>query len=77
MVAAFMVVTLLEQTSGPIKFSAPGFTFEGAAGQVLFWVIVFLAITHSVETLWPLTFYDPPIAAQPASPDINAPVTTQ
>jgi hypothetical protein len=42
------------QTSGPIEVSAPGFSIKGAAGQVLFWLFVFLAIVHAIEVLWPL-----------------------
>jgi succinate dehydrogenase hydrophobic anchor subunit len=55
MCAAFVVVAILEQTSGPIEVSAPGFSIKGAAGQVLFWLFVFLAIVHAIEVLWPLT----------------------
>jgi hypothetical protein len=55
MCAAFVVVAILEQTSGPIEVSAPGFSIKGAAGQVLFWLLVFLAIVHAIEVLWPLT----------------------
>jgi hypothetical protein len=36
MCAAFVVVAILEQTSGPIEVHAPGFSVKGAAGQVLF-----------------------------------------
>src|SRR4051812_41469101 len=32
MCAAFVVVAILEQTSGPIEVSAPGFSIKGAAG---------------------------------------------
>jgi hypothetical protein len=55
MCAAFVVVAILEQTSGPIEVTAPGFSIKGAAGQVLFWIFVFLAIVHAIEVLWPLT----------------------
>src|SRR5690242_10306479 len=48
MCAAFVVVAILEQTSGPIEVNAPGFSIKGAAGQVLFWIFVFLAIVHAI-----------------------------
>ena len=54
MCAAFVVVAILEQTSGPIEVHAPGFSVKGAAGQVLFWILVFLAIVHAIAVLWPL-----------------------
>jgi hypothetical protein len=55
MIAAFVVVSILEQTSGPIELSGAGFSFKGAAGQVLFWILVFLAIVYAIHALWPLT----------------------
>jgi succinate dehydrogenase hydrophobic anchor subunit len=55
MCAAFMVVAILEQTSGPIEVSAPGFSIKGGADQVLFWLFVFLSIVHAIEVLWLLT----------------------
>ena len=55
MCAAFVVVAILEQASGPIEVSVAGISIKGAAGQVLFWVIVFLAIVHAIAVLWPLT----------------------
>ena len=54
MCAAFVVVAILEQTSGAIEVHAPGFSVKGAAGQVLFWILVFLAIVHAIAVLWPL-----------------------
>ena len=55
MCAAFVVVAILEQTSGPIEVQAPGVSIKGAAGQVLFWIFVFLAIVHAIALLWPLS----------------------
>lgn len=49
--SAFLVVAL-EQSSGPVKFSALGFTFEGSAGQVVLWVLCFLAIVLGIKVLW-------------------------
>jgi FtsH-binding integral membrane protein len=50
---ALAVVILLSITAGPIEFEAFGqFKLLGAAGEVLFWVICFLAITLSFWLLW-------------------------
>ena len=50
--AALMVVLVLEGASGPIKFSGMGFSFEGAAAPIVFWVICFLAIAFAIKLLW-------------------------
>jgi hypothetical protein len=55
MIAAFVIVTLLEQVSGPIEIGGAGFRFKGAAGQVFFWILVFLSIVYSIHLLWPLS----------------------
>jgi hypothetical protein len=55
MLAAFVVVAILEQTSGPIQLTGADFSFKGAAGQVLFWLLVFLSIVYAIHLLWPLT----------------------
>lgn len=49
--AAFVVVAL-RHSEGPIKFKAVGFEFEGASGQVMLWVICFLAIAGAIRLLW-------------------------
>ena len=36
------LVTLLRSVDGPIKFKFIGFEFEGAAGQIVMFVLVFL-----------------------------------
>ena len=49
---AFLVVSVFEQTSGPIKFSGIGFSFEGASGRIVLWVLCFLAIVIAISALW-------------------------
>ena len=49
--AAFLVV-VLQQTSGPVKFEGLGFKFEGTSGQVVLWVLCFLAIAGAIKLLW-------------------------
>lgn len=51
LLAAFIVVAL-RHTAGPIKFEGLGFKFEGGAGQVILWVICFLAIALGIRVLW-------------------------
>ncbi len=51
LLAAFIVVAL-RHTEGPIKFEGLGFKFEGGAGQVILWVICFLAIAAAIRLLW-------------------------
>ena len=51
-VAAFVIVTFLQQTAGPIEFEGFGFKFRGAAGQVVLWIICFLVIVVAIKWLW-------------------------
>jgi len=51
LLAAFIVVAL-RHTAGPIKFEGLGFKFEGGAGQVILWVICFLALAAAIRVLW-------------------------
>jgi hypothetical protein len=50
--AAFVLVVFLRQTEGPIEFEGLGFKLKGAAGQILMWVICFLAIAGAIKLLW-------------------------
>jgi len=45
------LVTLLRSVDGPIKFKFIGFEFEGAAGQIVMFVLVFLAFVLAFSTL--------------------------
>jgi hypothetical protein len=49
---AFVLVIFLRQTEGPIEFEGLGFKFKGAAGQVVLWVLCFLAIAGAIKLLW-------------------------
>jgi len=52
-IAAFSIVTILNVISnGEIEFSFIGFTFKGASGPVILWVICFLAIIFGFHILW-------------------------
>lgn len=50
--AALMLVLILEQSYGNVKFSGLGFQFEGASGQVVLWVLCFLAMVLGIKVLW-------------------------
>ncbi len=50
--AALCLVYFLEIKAGPIQFDGFGFKFRGAAGPVIFCVIVFLAIASAIKLLW-------------------------
>ena len=51
-IAALVLVFLLEYARGKIEFEVPGFKFKGAAGPLVLWVFVYLAIASSVALLW-------------------------
>jgi hypothetical protein len=49
---AFVIVVFLRQTDGPVEFEGLGFKFKGAAGQVVMWVLCFLAIAIAIKAVW-------------------------
>jgi len=49
---ALCIVLLLRLSSGPLEFKVIGFEFRGASGQVVLWVVCFLAMIASVKLLW-------------------------
>jgi hypothetical protein len=49
---SFILVVLLRQIDGPIEFEGLGFKFRGAAGQVVLWVLCFLAFSGAIKLLW-------------------------
>ncbi len=51
-IAAFMLMFLFRQSSGPIELEALGFKFKGAAGPVILWVVCFLAMTLALKVTW-------------------------
>lgn len=50
--ASFVVVWALTVTQGSIEFDAWGIKFKGAAGPVVFWIFVFLAISTAINASW-------------------------
>ena len=51
-IAAFVVVALFRQGSAPIEFTAFGVSFKGASGEIILWVLCFLAVSGSIRMLW-------------------------
>ncbi len=51
-VFSVFLVVVLQQASGPVKFEGLGFKFEGTSGQVVLWVLCFLAIACAIKLLW-------------------------
>ncbi len=51
-IVAFLLVSVLENVSGAIKFEGLGFKFEGASGPIVMWVIVFLSLIGGIRLLW-------------------------
>ena len=50
--ASFIVVALFRQSEGEIEFEAIGVKLKGAAGQIVLWVVCFVAITGAIALLW-------------------------
>ena len=51
-VFALLIIAVFRTTSGQIEFSGLGFTFKGASGPIVMWVLCFLAIAGSLRMLW-------------------------
>lgn len=50
--ASAFVVIAFEYSSGPVKLKGAGFEFEGAAGQVVLWVLCFLSLAGTIRLVW-------------------------
>jgi hypothetical protein len=51
-VGSFLLVTVLQISSGKIEFEAWGFKVRGASGPAILWVLCFLSIATGVRLLW-------------------------
>ena len=49
---ALVLVLVLKQNAGPIEFKGLSFEFKGTSGEVVLWVVCFLAIVYSIDKLW-------------------------
>jgi len=51
-IVSLFLVLILEYSRGPIEFSALGFSFKGASGPLIMWVICFLSTAVAFKILW-------------------------
>jgi uncharacterized membrane protein len=51
-ISAFVIVTVLEQVSGPIHIEVKGFILKGAAGPVVLWIGCFFSLVAGISMLW-------------------------
>lgn len=50
--AALCIVLFLEAKAGRIEFEGFGLKFRGASGEIILWVICFVAIVTAIKLLW-------------------------
>ncbi|SRR6266536_474875 len=51
-IGAFVVVALLRQSETPVEFEAFGVKLKGAAGEIVLWILCFIAISGAIAMLW-------------------------
>jgi hypothetical protein len=51
-ITAFVLVSVLEQVSGPIEIEVLAFKLNGAAGPVILWIVCFLSMVLGIKVLW-------------------------
>ena len=51
-VASFVVVALFRQGESAVDFDAFGVKLKGAAGEIILWLLCFVAISGSISLLW-------------------------
>ncbi|TKJ33946.1 MAG: hypothetical protein CEE38_19060 [Planctomycetes bacterium B3_Pla] len=51
-VSAFLLVSILQVTTGKVEFEGIGFKFRGASGPVVLWIACFIAMVISIKLLW-------------------------
>jgi hypothetical protein len=49
---AYFIVVTLEATRGPVEIEIATIKIKGAGGPILFWVIVFVAVTSVIKMFW-------------------------
>ena len=49
---SYYLVSVLESSRGPIEVEFLGFKFKGAAGPLLFWILVFLSVLLGFKLFW-------------------------
>ena len=51
-IGAFVVVALFRQAETPVEFEGLGLKLKGAAGEVVLWILCFVAIAGAIGLLW-------------------------
>jgi hypothetical protein len=51
-IAAFVVVALFRQGETPLEFEGFGLKLKGAAGEIVLWILCFVAIVGAIALLW-------------------------
>jgi len=52
-ICSLLLVSFLRASAGPIEFELPfNIKFKGASGQIVLWVLCYLAMTASLIALW-------------------------
>jgi hypothetical protein len=51
-IAAFVVVALFRQGETPLQFEGFGLKLKGAAGEIVLWILCFVAISGMIALLW-------------------------
>ncbi|MGF6351339.1 hypothetical protein [Variovorax sp. W2I14] len=49
---AYYAVVTLESSRGPIQVEFGGLKFQGAAGPLIFWILIFLSVISGFKLLW-------------------------
>ena len=49
---SYYLVSALESSRGPIEVEFVGFKFKGAAGPLVFWLLVFLSVQLGFKLFW-------------------------
>jgi hypothetical protein len=49
---AYFLVLTLEHSRGPIELDFMTLKFKGAAGPIVFWLMIFLALVLALKLLW-------------------------
>jgi membrane-bound metal-dependent hydrolase YbcI (DUF457 family) len=51
-IASFVVVALFRQGETPLEFEGFGLKLRGAAGEIVLWILCFMAISGAIAVLW-------------------------
>jgi hypothetical protein len=49
---ALFLILILRISTGPLEFETGGLRFKGGAAPIVFWIIIFMAISMLIGLLW-------------------------